>query len=165
MGTARATGLMALLLLLGTATTFSCATVMETPPPQVEIAVATDKGVYAPNEPIRLEMVVRNRTDEVVVFEFSSGQRFDFVIVDEAGTVVWRWSADKAFITVLGEEQLAPGESLSYEERFEGALSPGTYTVLGMLVSSNEPLEASTTFDVSEEWFIHLPPRRRMPEG
>ena len=56
------------------------------------------------------------------------------MIVDEAGTVVWRWRADKGFIEGLREEQLAPGESLRYEERFEGALSPGRYMVVGMLV-------------------------------
>ena len=46
--------------------------------------------------------------------------------------VFWRWSADKAFIQMLGEEELAPGESLTYEERFEGSLAVGTYTVVAI---------------------------------
>lgn len=117
----------------------------------VDVTVTTDKPQYASGDAIVLHLEVTNRTDEPVVLRFSDGQRFDLVIRDEAGEMAWRWSADKAFIQVLGEEQLAPGESLTYEERFEGSLQVGTYTVLGMLVASNEPLEASTTFAVSEE--------------
>ncbi|MCH7935234.1 MAG: hypothetical protein IIC36_14675, partial [Gemmatimonadetes bacterium] len=42
----------------------------------------------------------------------------------------------------------APGESLTYEERFEGSLTAGTYTVVGILVATNVALEARTTFRV-----------------
>ncbi len=130
---------------------FSCVDSAGIPGNQIEIAVATDKESYPSGEPIVLRLEVTNRTEAPVTPEFSNGQRFDFVIQDEAGGSAWRWSADKAFIQVLGEEQLAPGESLTYEERFEGSLQVGTYTVLGTLVASDEPLEARTTFAVSEE--------------
>ena len=128
----------------------SCAGSVDIPGRQIEVSLATDKQSYGSDEPIALQLEITNRTGELATFEFSNGQRFDFVIQDEAGASVWRWSADKAFIQVLGEEQLAPGESLIYEERFEGSLQVGTYTVLGMLVASNEPLEVRITLVVSE---------------
>ena len=121
------------------------------PDTAVEISVTTDKNDYAPGEPIVMRLEVTNRTEEPVTLEFSTGQRYDFAIDGTEGGMPWRWSADKAFIQVLGEEHLAPGGSLTYEERFEGSLPAGTYTVVGTLVTSNEPLEARTTFAVSEE--------------
>ncbi len=130
---------------------FSCVDSVGIPGNQIEIAVATDKESYTSGEPIELQLDITNQTGALATFEFSNGQRFDFVIQDEAGGSAWRWSADKVFIQVLGEEQLVPGESLTYEERFEGSLPAGAYTAVGMLVASNEPLEAMTTFAVSKE--------------
>ena len=93
--------------------------------PQVEVSVTTDKTEYARGEPVVVQLQVTNRTEEIVTFHFSDGQRYDFLIQDEGGETRWRWSADKSFIQVLGEEQLAPGDTLTYQERFEGPLSPG----------------------------------------
>ena len=118
------------------------------PDTAVEISITTDKTDYGPGEPIVLRVEVTNGTDEPVVLEFSTGQRYDFVMDGAEGGTAWRWSADKAFIQVLGEEQLAPGESLTYEERFEGSLAAGTYTVVAMLVATNVALEARTTIRV-----------------
>jgi len=114
----------------------------------VEISITTDKTDYAADEPIVLRLEVTNGTDEPLLLEFSTAQRYDFVMDGAEGSTAWRWSADKAFIQVLGEEQLAPGESLTYEERFEGSLTAGTYTVVALLVATNVPLEARTRIRV-----------------
>ena len=126
----------------------SCTDGLAMPDTAVEISITTDKTDYAADEPIILRLEVTNGTDEPLVLEFSNGQRYDFVMEDAEGGTAWRWSADKAFIQVLGEEHLAPGESLTYEERFEGSLAAGTYTVVGMLVTTNVPLEARTRISV-----------------
>ncbi len=126
----------------------SCASGAEVSHPGIEVSVTTDRAAYAPNEPIEIRLDVTNRTDTVVVFQFSDGQRYDFLIQDEGGETLWRWSADKSFIQVLGEERLVPGDTLIYRERFDGSLIPGTYSVAGMLVATNHPLRASTTITV-----------------
>lgn len=114
----------------------------------VEISITTDKTDYASDEPIVLRLEVTNGTDAPLLLEFSTAQRYDFVMDGAEGGTAWRWSADKAFIQVLGEEQLAPGESLTYEERFEGSLTAGTYTVVALLVATNVPLEVRTRIRV-----------------
>ena len=126
----------------------SCASGVEVSDPAIEVSVTTDRAAYAPDEPIAMRLNVTNRTDTSVVFHFSDGQRYDFLIQDVSGDTLWRWSADKGFIQVLGEEHLAPSDTLTYRERFEGRLPPGTYTVVGMLVATNHPLRASTTITV-----------------
>ena len=126
----------------------SCTDGLAMPDTALEISITTDKTDYAADEPIVLRLEIRNGTDEPFLLEFSTAQRYDFVMDDAEGGTAWRWSADKAFIQVLGEEQLAPGESLTYEERFEGSLTAGTYTVVAILVATNVPLEARTTISV-----------------
>lgn len=114
----------------------------------LRVTLTTDRTEYATGDSIVIVLQVTNTTDSAVVFEFTSGQRFDFVVLDDRGDPVWRWSADRVFIQMLGAERLEPSESLAYEESFRGSLPTGSYTVVGMLVATNEPLEASTTIAV-----------------
>ena len=76
----------------------SCTDGQAMPDTAVEISITTDKTDYGPGEPIVLRVEVTNGTDEPVVLEFSTGQRYDFVMDGAEGGTAWRWSADKAFI-------------------------------------------------------------------
>lgn len=114
----------------------------------LKIDVTTDKTEYAKGEPITLSLRVENVSSEPVTLRFASGQRYDFSITDRAGKVAWRWSAGRGFIQMLGQERLEPGDALSYEERYDGELAPGSYTVAGALVASNQRLEARVTIAI-----------------
>ena len=116
--------------------------------PQVEVSVTTDKTEYARGEPVVIQLQVTNHTDESLTFNFTSGQRYDFLIQNEAGETVWRWSADKGFIQVLGEDVLAVGDILTYSESFGGELAAGSYTIVGQLVARNRPLSANADITV-----------------
>lgn len=116
--------------------------------PQADISVTSDMSAYASGEPITVTLEVTNRTGAPLTFEFSSGQRYDFAIHDEAGETVWRWSRDKAFMQMMGQETIAPGNGLTYVEVFQGELLPGSYTVVGQVVATNRPLSASTSIVV-----------------
>ncbi len=111
--------------------------------PAIEISVTTDRAAYAPDESIAMRLNVTNRADTSVVFHFSDGQRYDFLIQDVSGDTLWLWSADKGFIQMLGQEVLGPGETLTFSETFEG-LASGTYAVVGKLVATNFRLTAAT---------------------
>jgi len=101
--------------------------------------VRTDKQAYEPGEPVRLELRLENPFPEAAELFFPSGQRYDFVVRNEQGQEVWRWSADKAFTMVIGTEQLKPGESRVREQTWDQKASeglapvnvPGRYTVTG----------------------------------
>ena len=114
----------------------------------LRITIATDRPRYAVGQPIELTLSVANESAAVIVLEFSSGQRFDFLIHDARGETMWQWSQGKGFIQVLGQVRLEPGEILSYAARFEGLLEPGAYSAVGELASSNRPLEAAASFVV-----------------
>jgi len=114
----------------------------------IRVTVTTDKAAYAVGEPVALTLQVENRSDSAVSFEFATGQRYDFLIVDAAGETVWRWGAGRGFIQMLGAERLEPGASLVYRERFAGELRPGAYSVTGVLPVRSGGLEARSGFDV-----------------
>lgn len=114
----------------------------------MEVSVTTDKLTYGSGEPIVLTLEVANHTDETVTFEFSSGQRYDFTIVTAAGNPLWRWSVGMAFIQMLGQESIRPGQSLTYRQTFEGELAAGSFEVIAELVATNYALTATTTVTV-----------------
>ena len=74
---------------------------------------------------------------------FGSAQRYDFVIT-QGDDVTWRWSDDRSFAQVTGEERWKPKECLSWTENWDGTTSsgapasPGSYEAVGVLSSSPE---------------------------
>jgi hypothetical protein len=106
------------------------------------VRVAPARTTYAAGEPITLTLGVRNPTDVAVTLRFATGQRYDFVIESAAGAELWRWSAERAFTQVLGEQIVPPGWELNYNETFAGRLAPGTYRVRGIVPSVGDTLEA-----------------------
>ena len=108
------------------------------------VSLTTDKAIYAAGESIVMELIVFNRTGGNLTFDFRNAQHYDFIIEDAGGNTAWRWAEGRMFAQVLGEETLGPGrEEVVYTETYAGALQPGSYKVIGALVSANRPLSAS----------------------
>lgn len=85
---------------------------------------------------------------EEMTLSFNSSQRYDFEVTDSNGSLVWRWSEGRAFLQVLGEEILAPGETRRYDESWD-PVSAGTYEVLGRITAGRSDLEVSSGFEVT----------------
>ncbi len=94
-----------------------------------------------PGPSVSARIRLTNESDEELALNFLSSQRFDFLLEDEHGRIVFRWSEDKVFLPVLGREIVRPGESLVYEVTFSlpgsdrGILPAGRYMLRGILVS------------------------------
>lgn len=114
----------------------------------VELTVDTDRESYAPGDTVEVTLVVRNRGEGTVSLAFRTSQRYDVRIEDGSADEVWRWSADRGFLQVLGDETLEAGEELRWTERFTGALEPGEYTAVGVVTSRPEPLTDRVPFSV-----------------
>lgn len=117
-------------------------------PAAMVIQVTTDKAAYRGGEPIVLRLTATNPADTAVTLGFFSGQRYDFLILAEAGDTVWRWGADRGFIQALGEETVPPNGRLAYSETFEGRLPPGRYRARGVLTAAGDPRAAEAVFRV-----------------
>ncbi|MCW3993776.1 MAG: BsuPI-related putative proteinase inhibitor [Candidatus Bathyarchaeota archaeon] len=108
------------------------------------MSMTTDKMSYSVDEPIKTTLKVFNYTQEDVVFHFNTSQRYDFIIEDEEGNEIWRWSKDRMFAMVLGEETLGPtNPEIIYTVEYKGKLSSGYYKVTGILVAKDRPMSGN----------------------
>jgi len=90
-----------------------------------------------------ISMCIRvfNRSLIPVRLQFTTSQRYDFSIYNSRGYEVWRWSDDKAFLQVMGEIVLNPGESIVYTTSIKFADKTGQpmpvdlYTLKGELTT------------------------------
>ncbi len=69
---------------------------------------------------IQMELIIKNYTNEPVILNYTSGQRYDFALLDASRESLYTWSADKLFIQQLSSETIGAGESVGYSEILEG---------------------------------------------
>jgi len=69
---------------------------------------------------IIMNLTIMNNTGEPVILNYTSGQRYDFSLLDANKESLYTWSADKLFIQQLSSETLAAGESIGYSETLNG---------------------------------------------
>ncbi len=113
------------------------------------ISMSTDKMDYDVGEPIMMTLKIFNHTEEEITFHFNTGQRYDFIIEDEEGSKIWRWSQDMMFTMVLGEETLGPTNTeIIYTAGYRDKLSPGYYKITGIFVVLDRLMSGSIIIEV-----------------
>lgn len=127
------------------------------------MTVSTDKKKYAPGDPIKMTLTVKNDSKQTVPLRFGSGQRYDFVL-REAGKPdakpLWQWSRGMMFTMMVSSQPLEGGKSVVYAFTYTPKvaqnapivepLKAGTYALTGTLATlgmTNRP-SATTQFVV-----------------
>ena len=85
---------------------------------------------------VSARLVLNNRGEAPLVLQFNSGQIYDFILRDESGKEVYRWSADKLFNQALKRIDVK-GEEVWQVSFDPGKLAVGLYWVEGLLVNSD----------------------------
>jgi len=113
------------------------------------ISMSTDKMNYSVGEPIIMTVKIFNYTEEKITFHFNTSQRYDFIIENEERNEIWRWSKDKMFAMVLGEETLGlTNQEIIYATEYQGKLSLGYYKITGIFVAQDRPMSGSIVVEV-----------------
>ncbi|MGB6369642.1 MAG: BsuPI-related putative proteinase inhibitor [Atribacterota bacterium] len=113
------------------------------------ISMTTDKMSYSVGEPIIMTLKVFNYNEEEITFHFNNSQRYDFIIENEKGNEVWRWSEGKMFAQMLGEEILGPcNPEVIYKAEYKDRLSAGYYKVTGIFIAQEKPMSGSIIIEV-----------------
>ncbi|NJD04795.1 MAG: S-layer protein [Ruminiclostridium sp.] len=86
---------------------------------KVDEEVQVIPSVGMGTDSINLKMIIANNTKNKVTINHSSGQKYDFEILDAERNVLYRWSADKLFIAELGSTVLEPGESIEFSDTIQ----------------------------------------------
>ncbi|NVM46721.1 MAG: hypothetical protein HWN79_17580 [Candidatus Lokiarchaeota archaeon] len=113
------------------------------------ISMTTDKIMYSIGEPIIMTVKIFNYTKEDIAFHFNTSQRYDFIIEDEKGNEIWRWSKDKMFAMVLGEEILGPiNTEIIYTAECKSKLSSDYYKVTGIFIAKDRQMSVCIIIEV-----------------
>lgn len=98
------------------------------------------KCAYEAGEPAKLVLAIENTGTRTETIRFSSGQHFDFSVTAR-GREIWRWSADKAFIQMLTQLELASGDKRTFTadwpqvDNQRAQVKPGTYEIDAVLTA------------------------------
>jgi len=101
----------------------------------MQLQVALDKTKIKVGEPVSFTLTLTNTSQNAQPIQFTSGQRFDVSILNQASETVWNWAANKRFTRSISRQTLAPGESRTFQADWDGQalpdqkITPGTYTV------------------------------------
>lgn len=104
----------------------------------------------------KFSLIVKNTSDKLLPFTFSSGQSYDFAVIDPStGQEVWRWSQHMFFVTqVRRSEAIAPNRQWLFEvvwNHRDNNLNPvprGTYTIVAFVSTKPELESDSLTIEV-----------------
>lgn len=111
------------------------------------VKLASSLEVELGAKDVRLVFHITNPTDQPVVLEFTSGQRYDFAVRNASGEL-WRWSASQMFMQALGTETIPARGSLRYSEVWSSGNRTGSFTATAQLTATNHPIEQRTDFEI-----------------
>jgi hypothetical protein len=108
--------------------------------------LATSLEVVVRPADVRLVLHVTNTARTPVTFTFPTSQRYDFMVETESGEPVWHWSGDRAFLQVITEARLEPGETWTVQETWDPGSRVGGYVAVARLVAMDRPAEQRAAF-------------------
>lgn len=72
------------------------------------------------DDSLEMKLSIINDSKKSVTFNHSSGQKYDFVLLDADRKEIYRWSADKAFTMMLTSSVIEAGKSIDFSETLNG---------------------------------------------
>jgi hypothetical protein len=99
------------------------------------------------------------------ILRFSSSQRYDILIRDRSGDIVYRWSDDavyaQAFDALVVADEAALVQEIDLHLRGGNPLPPGMYTVEAWLETPGREFAGASGFEVRAEDYPALQDVRR----
>ena len=96
---------------------------------------------------------VKNISKKSYTLSFPDSQRFDYVILNAGGQMVYQWSADKRYVDRIDSLMVNPTEQIEYSDKLPlgakpASFPPGIYTI--KVILSNYPeITAEQTLEVA----------------
>ncbi len=103
------------------------------------VMVDTARGV------VRFAIEVSNDSRKRVELDFPDGRTHDFIVLDQSGREVWRWSAGRLFTQGMKNRLLEAHDAVVYAESWRPP-AKGQYTLVAQLRSENYPVRQRVGF-------------------
>ncbi|MBX0357140.1 BsuPI-related putative proteinase inhibitor [Halobacillus sp. Nhm2S1] len=121
--------------------------------------IAMDATIDATSNTATFNFNLENAGEEPVTLGFTSSQKYEVQVKNEAGESVYTFSADKMFTQELTTEELAQGDVFDVKETWTGIEKPGTYeaTMTFLVNTINDqsleanPFQVTQSFTIEEE--------------
>lgn len=110
--------------------------------------VASSVEVKVGGDRVGLHLHVTNTGARAIEFTFPSSQRYDFVVRDEAGEEVWRWSEGMMFLQAISHATLAPGETWDFEAAWDAGNRTGRFQVVARVTAAERDVRQSAAFEL-----------------
>jgi hypothetical protein len=81
--------------------------------------IKTKLDIDAREEGTDISITLTNTADEDVRLTFTSGQKYEIVIENQAGQEVYRYSIDKSFIMALQNVEIKAGDEITWQETWD----------------------------------------------
>jgi hypothetical protein len=103
------------------------------------VMVDTTHGV------VRFAIEVSNDSRKRIELDFPDGRTHDFIVLNDAGREVWRWSAGRMFTQGMQNRLLESHDAVVYAEQWKPE-TKGRYTLVAQLHSENYPVRQRVEF-------------------
>ena len=95
---------------------------------------------------VEFKLNVRNNTKRMVELRFPNGMTHDFVVFDESGKEVWRWSSGRMFTQAIQNKLVKSNDAAVFDDRWSGQNAHGKFTAVAILPSENHPVQERVEF-------------------
>lgn len=76
-------------------------------------------GYEKGTETFKMKLSIKNTSDKEVTINYTSGQKFDFKLLDADKEIIYTWSADKLFMMMMSDAVIGAGETVEYVEELD----------------------------------------------
>ncbi|MGI8970179.1 MAG: BsuPI-related putative proteinase inhibitor, partial [Dehalococcoidia bacterium] len=121
----------------------------------LQLELTAGRSAYSPGPPVVLTLTVTNPGSAPATLAFPSSQQYDFE-VRLGERVLWRWSAERAFLQALTQRTMVPGERWVVTETWNGrddqgqVPAAGTYGAVACLTSPANTFTAALPLRLGE---------------
>ena len=97
---------------------------------------------------VEFDLDVRNNTKRMIELRFPTGKTHEFVVLDESGKEVWRWSKSRMFTQGLQNKLVKSKDVAEFTETWDAGDRKGKFTAIAVLPSDNHPVEERVEFEL-----------------
>jgi hypothetical protein len=107
----------------------------------LRLRLAVAKASFTAGEPVEARLAITNAASSPINITYYTGQQSD-LLVRQRGALIWQWSHDKAFVQVVRESTMGPGERLFYswmwdQRDLQGRqVEPGAYEISAVFMGA-----------------------------
>ena len=82
-----------------------------------QVVVGTD--YEKSGKSFKMKLKITNNTDKNITIDHTSGQKFDFKLLDENKEILYTWSMDKMFMMILTNTVIEAGNSVEFSDELD----------------------------------------------